>query len=126
MNEGLKPCVNNMCVCYSLLNHLFCKLHKTRNANIAKEVDKIWTKAVLRCEKYITEKPESAWEMFRRLRGQIKSNTIKICISLCDPIDVKSCGQRTNPIEVIDCLFMQDEQKARNVMKEYEKELINE
>ena len=120
MNKKLKPCVNNMCVghdisreynCIRKDNFVFFRLDCVNTGERKKSI----------CPKCITEKLESAWEMFRRLRGQIKSNTIKICIFLCDPIDVKSCGQRTNPIEVIDCLFMQDEQSAINIMRELEK-----
>lgn len=58
----VKPCVNDMCILYDFTYCMNCKLHKQRNTSAAKGVEDIWTKVVLRCKKYLTEKPESIYK----------------------------------------------------------------
>ena len=113
------PCINDMCPLYDCEYIMNCT--KASNSYLTESYQIAEAKC---CKKYITEKPESVWERFRRLEGQHGHEFHKLLFETLFPRyrfkdQMRYDAQRTVAAE----LLFKPEQEANNILNEVEKEL---
>ncbi len=71
----------------------------------------------------LKEKPESAWEMFRRLESKFDYKICREYIRCYNNVYQNRCAYNGSPVSILDCLIQYDEERAKKIMQDIEKEL---